>query len=156
MFLVLSEVLTIIKGCYLTAVNKTLSALLLLACFLLANICHQAVYASPASDQEGDSLSVAGDGTATAIGIVLENNHGCRLDGACYLRLRISGKQARVIYHPGEGEAKINRLALRQGEIVQKGARVKAYGRYRKSGDLAIIETYSSDAFYIHVLPNSP
>ena len=104
--------------------------------------------------QGNDGLSLADDGTAIATGIVLENNQGCRVDASCYLQLKIKDKQARVIYHPGESEVKINESAYRQGATTKKGAHVKVYGRYRKSGNLIIIETYSSEAFFIHVFQN--
>ncbi|HEU5414066.1 MAG TPA: hypothetical protein VFW31_09930, partial [Candidatus Angelobacter sp.] len=94
------------------------------------------------------------DGTATVTGIVLENNQGCRVDASCYLRLRVGSDEIRVIYHPGEGEGHVNKAAYQQGVSVAKGAHVEVYGRYSKRADVAMIETFSSDKFYIPVLAN--
>jgi len=135
---------------------KTIGIVILLAVLIAASRCNQAPDSSSSSQTTaGEEFKINNDGTALVTGTVLENNQGCRVDTACYLSVKAGSKTVRVVYHPGEGEAQVNKSAYQAGSSVGKGARVTAYGRNRKRGDIDIIETFSSDEFYIHVLPGS-
>lgn len=129
---------------------------MLLALSIPVSRCSQAPDSSFSSQTTGgDELKVNNDGTARVTGTVLENNQGCRVDAACYLLVKAGSKTVRVVYHPGDVEGQVNKSAYRAGSSVGKGDRVTAYGRYRKRGDSDIIETFSSDEFYIRLLPGS-
>ena len=115
--------------------------------------CREAPHPISAAPLLSDQLIVNSDGTATVTGIVLENNHGCEVDAACYLRLQVKDKEVWVIYHPGEGEYRIaNKEMLNRASRVKQGAHVEAYGKHNKRGTLDAIEIYSSDTYYVHVL----
>lgn len=129
--------------------------LLLVAPLIAIGQCSQQ-HSSPQTPvlAQQDQLELGSDGTATATGTVIENYLGCRIDVACYLRLRVGKKEVRIIYHPGESEGHLNKNAYEQGAKANKGGRVTAYGQYRKRGTIEAIETFSSDAFYIRILSN--
>jgi len=136
------------------SIKKAL-ALLLLTPFIAVGRCSQSLHLAPtANSSDGDELKRDSDGTATATGIVIENYLGCQVDAICYLQIRVGNKEVRVIYHPGEGENHINKTAYEQGAKAKKGTHIRAYGQYRKKGSLDIIETFSSNTFYIRILPN--
>lgn len=115
--------------------------------------CREAPHPLPSTPAPSDKLIVNSDGTATVIGIVLENNYGCAHDSACYLELRAGDREVRVIYNPGESSDRVNNeKATDAASKVKKDAHVEIYGKYRKEGTLAVIEIYSSEDFYIHIL----
>jgi hypothetical protein len=107
--------------------------------------CHSAT--PTASDQ----LKTNSDGTATVTGIVLENNHDCALDLRCYLELRVGNTEVGVVYAGTEGETTPHRRNTDQEWKIKKGDHVEAYGRLQ---DKTLIEVYSSETFYVHVLNN--
>lgn len=116
---------------------------MLLALSIAVSRCNQAPDSPFGSQTTGsDELKVNNDGTALVTGTVLQTNQGCRVDTACYLLVKAGSKTVRVVYHPGEVEGQVNKSAYRAGSSLGKGARVTAYGRYRKRGDTDIIETF--------------
>ena len=108
--------------------------------------------APPTRGASVTSIDIRKDGTATAVGIVLENKKRCQVDGECSLRLEVLNQPLVVIYGPAEGEGSGNPLVLKQGFGVQKNDRVKVHGRYNK-GRVPTIDVYSSNDFYILTLP---
>jgi hypothetical protein len=113
------------------------------------------VFAAENTATTGEKLDVASDGTAKATGLVLENNLGCEVDLECYPRVKIADREIRVTYSPAEGPEQLikNWSAGDQGFSAKKGERVTVYGKYRKAGTLDMIEIYSNEKFYIHILP---
>jgi len=115
--------------------------------------CREARHPLLSASASSDHLKVNSDGTASATGTVLENNNGCARDVACNLQVQVGDSEIRVIYHPGEGEKRVNNTeAWERASKVKKGAHVEVYGKHEKQGALDVIEIYSSDKFYIHVL----
>ena len=115
--------------------------------------CCEAPHALLPAPGRADQLVVNSNGNATVIGIVLENNYGCAHDSACYLQLRAGDREVRVIYNPGESSDRVNNeKATAAASRVKKDAHVEVYGKYRKQGTLDVIEIYSSEEFYIHIL----
>jgi len=135
---------------------KTIVVIFLLAVSLSSGCClgtRRTPNALAAPPVATDEFKVNSDGTASATGTVLENNNGCARDVACYLQVQVGDSEIRVIYHPGEGEKRVNNTeAWERASKVKKGAHVEVYGKHEKQGALDVIEIYSSDKFYIHVL----
>src|SRR5215831_6281301 len=115
--------------------------ILFLGVSLTAGGCREAPHPLSLAPATSDHLKVNSDGTANVTGIVLENNHGCEVDAACYLRLQVEDKEVWVIYHPGEGEYRIaNKEMLSRAAKVKQGAHVQAYGKHNKRDTLDTIE----------------
>ena len=112
------------------------------------------MYAAENGARASDKLSISGDETAKATGLVLENNLGCEVDLECYLRVKIADREIQVTYNPAEGPEQLikNWSAGDQGFSAKKGDRVAVYGNYRKAGTFERIEIYSNEKFYIHIL----
>lgn len=132
---------------------KIIVLTLFLAVSLSSGGCREAAHPLPPAPPTSDQLRVNPDGTANATGIVLENNYGCAHDAECYLKVRAGDKEIRVIYNPGESEDRVNNdSASDAASKVKKDAHVEVYGKYRKQGTLDVMEIYSSENFYIHIL----
>jgi hypothetical protein len=87
------------------------------------------------------------DGTARVVGLVVENERGCEVDGVCRLFLDAGSRRVIVIYHGGEGEPCDNREAVRRGLAMQPGERVEAYGAHSEAGPT--VSTCASEAYYL-------
>lgn len=98
------------------------------------------------------TLQINTDGTALVKGLVLENNLGCVRDGICYLLLRASGEDIRVVYHEGEGEQRcLNEIAIRDGMAVRAGMVVTALGKYQGQKALHVINLCAYMKSYLTV-----
>ena len=133
---------------------KTIVVIFLLAVSLSSGCClgtrrtPNALAAPPVATYE---FKVNRDGTVTVTGVVLENNHGCEVDGRCFLRLQVGGREIVVVYGPAEGEKVTHVRDTPEEWKIKKGDHVKGYGKYSKDNG-EIIEVYSSDSYYVHVL----
>ncbi len=131
--------------------NTSLIALMLMIPYGSFHAVPAAIRALATRPSVSGKLMIAADGTATATGIVLENNHGCEIDAICYLRLKVGDHEVRVVYDPGKsGVRDKNKTASEQGFAVKKGSHVAIYGKYTKQSNT--IEIYSSETFYVRVL----
>lgn len=87
-----------------------------------------------------DELRLQPDGYALVQGVVLENMRGCERDLPCALRLRVQGRDVRLLYHLGEGAARCPDDLVRQGLAISPGTPVRAQGRYRLAGTVHLLD----------------
>ena len=92
------------------------------------------------------ALDTDGDGTITFQGVVLENDHGCEVDGWCVLRIDVDGHEFDVVYHYGEWPPCQNNRASQQGFGIVAGDRVEVHAGITDDGDLS---TCDKMEFYI-------
>jgi len=92
------------------------------------------------------ALDTDGDGTITFQGVVLENDHGCEVDGWCVLRIGVDGSEFDVVYHYGEWPPCQNTRASEQGFGMVSGNRVEVEAGITDEGDLS---TCDRTEFYI-------
>jgi hypothetical protein len=111
------------------------------------------VMSSTQSNPAETTLSIGKDDTATVKGPILDNIKQCTVDLDCYLKMRFQDQDVHVVYVTNEGQRCINEQAAKQGFAIKKGQRVEAHGQYRKEGDLHLLSTCPSNAFYIKLLP---
>ena len=96
-------------------------------------------------------LDTDGDTKIVIKGFVLENNFGCDVDVACFLRIEVEGLETSVTYHYGEWPPCENTSAIRQGLAALEGELVEVYAEI-VDGDW--LTTCSSSEFYIRSLPS--
>ncbi len=94
-------------------------------------------------------LDPDGDEAVTFQGVVVENNSGCEVDAACFLRVRVDGRAVTVIYHYGEWPPCDNGQATIQGFAVAEGDRVEIAGTISTGSE---VSTCESEAYYIEKL----
>jgi hypothetical protein len=83
------------------------------------------------------ALDMDGDGTITFQGVVLENDHGCEVDGWCVLRIDVDGHKFDVVYHYGEWPPCENTEVSGQGFRAVAGDRVEVQAGISDEGDLS-------------------
>ena len=93
---------------------------------------------------DNGALNQNGDGTATVVGTVIGEWHGCEVDGSCGLWVRVGQQKVGLITAEGDMECK-NPAAAQVASRIKRGQRIKAYGAY-KGGKLSFC---GSKAFYI-------
>jgi hypothetical protein len=103
----------------------------------------------PVSPPMLSALDPDGDGQVTFQGVVVENNFGCEVDAACFLRVRIDSQAVTVVYHYGEWPPCENGEATLQGFEVSVGDKVEVAGTI---SDGSGVSTCESDAYYIKKL----
>ena len=86
----------------------------------------------------------------TVRGVVLENDHGCEVDGWCLFRLDAGGEQVMVVYHFGWTPPCLNQGAGDVASGLELGDRVEVFGRVNEEGTFS---TCGSDAYYVQILP---
>ena len=84
------------------------------------------------------------DGTASAIGTVVGEWHGCEVDGSCGVWLLVGKQKIGLITSEGDVECK-NKQAAEAAAKIKRDQRVKAYGAY-KNGKISFC---GSKDFYI-------
>lgn len=85
----------------------------------------------------------------TIRGVVVENNLGCTLDVACFLRVEANDSVVTVVYHYGEWPPCQNEAATEFGLRVGVGANVEIFGRLESDGSFS---TCDSPYYYIRSL----
>lgn len=101
---------------------------------------------------EADTLKADGtkmDEEKVVTGLVIANHLGCRVDGQCYLRLRVVDEEIRVVYDYGEWPPCMNQEAGDQGMEIKAGDEVQVFGKYMESGGIKTISTCDSLRYYI-------
>ena len=86
----------------------------------------------------------------TTTGTVLENDHSCEVDVACFLRIQTGDEQFILVYHYGEWPPCTNVPAIRAGSEVEAGDQIEVFGRVDGEGTYS---TCDSDEYYIPALP---
>ncbi len=99
---------------------------------------------------EAGVLEINADGTARAVGVVIENDRGCEVDAVCRLVVDAGGRRIAVVYHEGEAVPCVNREAVRRGLALSSGDRVEAYGAYAGGGPT--ISTCPSESYYLRLV----
>lgn len=81
-----------------------------------------------------DSFQVWDDGTAYVNGLVVDNVTGCEVDGICALIIQAGAEQVSLVYAAGDQSCSNTEAAtwVQWGKNVNKGTRVKAYGKASK------------------------
>jgi len=85
-----------------------------------------------------NGVKILDDGTAYVRGEVVEHISGCEVDGACKLILNVNDQKVALVYAEGDFECSNTQAAswVNWGQNVKRGTKVKAYGAYRKLGNV--------------------
>ena len=97
------------------------------------------------------ALDTDDDGKVIVRGLVIENDHGCRTDSLCLLRIETEGGEVAVIYHYGEWPPCPNTEAIRQGSQISEGDSVEVFAAIVEGGSLVTCE---SSEYYVRRLPS--
>jgi hypothetical protein len=132
-------------------VLSVLAIIFILVACLVMSACFPAGEGEVTLPPVGDlsRLDPDGDGEVTFQGVVVENNPGCEVDAACFLRVRLDGRAVTVLYHYGEWPPCDNGEAITQGFAVTEGDKVEIAGTISEGG---AVSTCESNAYYIRKL----
>lgn len=96
-----------------------------------------------------DPLVMTAGQELTVRGRVIENDLGCDLNVACFLRVETDGHEAVVLYHYGEWPPCSNEPAIRAGLLVGEGDTIEAFGIVGEEG--GYLSTCESAEYYIRI-----
>ncbi len=89
-------------------------------------------------------------------GRVIENNLGCEMNAACYLRLLVDGDEIRIVYHYGEWPRCNNSETAREAIKIGVAAEVEVLGRWTELDGDRFLSTCDSPDYYIRVIKQVP
>jgi len=84
----------------------------------------------------------------TIKGMVVENDHGCDVDGYCILHVVSEGKKFYVIYHKGWGTCE-NMEASNLAYSLKKDDKIEIYGEVENSNTITVCN--SEDTYIIRL-----